>query len=164
MPVTIAEFRRALGQFATGVTVVTVTRDDGSVHGMTANSFASVSLEPLQILVCVAHRALTYRLVNERGNFGINVLSENQEEMARFFALPEQDPQTARQLGVAFLSSQRGTPLLDESLVQLDCRLVETVNSGDHAIFIGEVVDVRMREGKPLLFHAGQYKRIGTAD
>ena len=164
MPVTIAEFRRALGQFATGVTVVTVMRDDGSVHGMTANSFVSVSLEPLQILICVAHRALTCRLVNERGNFGINVLSENQEEMARFFALPEQDPQTARQLGVAFLSSQRGTPLLDESLVQLDCRLVETVNSGDHAIFIGEVVDVQVHEGNPLLFHAGQYKRIGTAD
>lgn len=164
MPVTIAEFRRALGQFATGVTVVTVMRDDGSVHGMTANSVASVSLEPLQILVCVAHRALTCRYVGERGNFGINILSEDQEEMARFFALPEQDPETARQLGVVFRSSKRGTPLLEKCLVQLDCRLVQTVNSGDHAIFIGDVADVRIREGNPLLFHAGQYKRLRTSD
>src|SRR5271170_566970 len=141
MPITTAEFRKALGHFPTGVTVLTVMREEGRVHGMTANAFTSVSLEPLQILVCVDHRALTHGFIHERENFAVNVLSEEQEALARFFAQPEQDPARARSLGVEYRASGRGTPLLQGSLVQLDCKLASAVDAGDHTIFIGEVVD-----------------------
>jgi len=160
MPVSTAEFRKALGQFATGVTVVTVLRESGHYHGMTANSFTSVSLEPLQILVCVDHRALTHSFVREQKRFGINVLAENQEPLARFFARPEQDHATAKRLGARFGLSERGTPLLDGCLVQLDCSLVSTFDAGDHSIFIGDVHSMKTNEGRPLLFHGGQYKRL----
>ncbi len=163
MHVTTAEFRKALGQFATGVTVITVTREDQSVHGMTANSFTSVSLEPLEILVCVARRALTHRFILERKDFAINVLSEDQEALARFFSQPEQDPATARALGVEFHVNARGTPLLAGSLVQLDCRLVSAVDAGDHTIFIAAVLGVSVHDGRPLLFHGSQYKHLNSS-
>jgi flavin reductase (DIM6/NTAB) family NADH-FMN oxidoreductase RutF len=161
MQVTIAEFRKALGHFATGVTVITVMREDQSVHGMTANSFTSVSLEPLEILVCVDRRALTHRYICERKNFAVNILSEDQAALARFFARPEQDPATAHSLGVTFHATERGTPVLPGSLVQLDCKLASAVDAGDHTIFIGEVVDMGAQDGRPLLFHQGQFKRLG---
>ncbi len=160
MRISTLAFRKALGQFATGVTVVTVMRDDQSVHGMTANSFTSVSLEPLEILVCIGRRALAHGFILSRKNFAINVLSEDQEPLARFFARPEQDLAAARSLGVEFHTTTRGTPILRESLVQLDCRLTSSVDAGDHTIFIGEVVDLIVRDGRPLLFHAGEYKRF----
>jgi flavin reductase (DIM6/NTAB) family NADH-FMN oxidoreductase RutF len=164
MPVTTGEFRKAMGQFATGVTVITVTRDSERVHGMTANSFTSVSLDPLQVLVCVDHRAQTHQFVQERKLFGINILAENQEELARYFAKPEQDPEIAARLGVRMRSSDRGTPLLDGAIVQLDCRLANVVQSGDHSIFIADVHGLEMHEGRPLVFHAGQYKRLPIAE
>jgi flavin reductase (DIM6/NTAB) family NADH-FMN oxidoreductase RutF len=160
MLVTTGEFRKALGQFATGVTVITVTRDSGNVHGMTANSFASVSLEPLQVLVCVDHRALTFQLLQERRSFGINVLAENQEEFARYFARPEQDAEIAARIGVQFRKSDRGTPLLEGAIVHLDCQLANVIKSGDHSIFIADVHSLEYHEGRPLVFHAGRYKRL----
>jgi flavin reductase len=164
MHVTTGEFRKALRQFATGVTVITVAREDRSVHGMTANSFTSVSLEPLEILVCVHRLALTHRFILERKDFAINVLSEDQEALARYFATPEQDPAMARSLGVEFHLNARGTPVLPGSLVQLDCKLVSAVDAGDHTIFIATVLDVSVHDGRPLLFHGGQYKHLGSAD
>ncbi|MGC1685732.1 MAG: flavin reductase family protein [Candidatus Acidiferrales bacterium] len=164
MQVTTAEFRKALGHFATGVTVITVRREDETVHGMTANSFTSVSLDPLEILVCVDRRALTYRYIRERKNFAVNILSEDQAALARFFARPEQDPATAQSLGIEFQATERGTPVLPGSLVQLDCKLADAVEAGDHTIFIGEVVDMSAQDGRPLLFHHGQFKRLGDAD
>jgi len=156
-----SEFRKALGHFPTGVTVVTVARSDGQPHGMTANSFASVSLEPLQILVCVDRLAVTHKLLHEVRAFGINILAEDHEAIARYFARTDQDPQAAKQIGIKFESSQRGTPLLGDTLAQLDCNLVSAIESGDHSIFIGQVVEMRLREGRPLLFHGGQFKKFG---
>ncbi|MFZ0735496.1 MAG: flavin reductase family protein [Candidatus Acidiferrales bacterium] len=160
MPVTTAEFRKALGQYVTGVTVVTVTREPGRIHGMTANSFTSVSLEPMQVLVCVDRRARTHPLVLAHRFFGINILAENQEALARYFTAPEQDAETGQRLGVRFRASDRGTPLLEGSLVQIDCRLISAIEAGDHSIFVGEVHSMEMRVGRPLLFHAGQYQRL----
>jgi flavin reductase len=164
MPLSTSEFRKALGHFATGVTVVTVLRDDGQIHGMTANSFSSVSLEPLQILVCVDRLALTHKFLHERRAFGINILGEDHEAIARYFARTDQEPEAAMRIGVKFESSQRGTPLLGDTLVQLDCDLDTAIESGDHSIFIGEVVELRMGEGRPLLFHGGQFKKFGSVD
>ena len=90
-PLTSLDFRRALSQFATGVTVVTVECAPCRVHGMTANSFTSVSLEPPLVSVCVDERAHLLPMIKERRVFGVNVLKENQQNLSEFFARPEQD-------------------------------------------------------------------------
>jgi flavin reductase (DIM6/NTAB) family NADH-FMN oxidoreductase RutF len=152
-------FRKVLGHFATGVTVVTV--DDGTlVHGMTANAFTSVSLVPLLILVCIGKKARTHRLVAEQMRFGVNVLAENHEEWARYFALVEQDRITADRLGIRFTRSARGTPTLEGGLARLDCRKVGWHDAGDHSICVGEVEDVQMADGQPLIFFRGKFRRL----
>jgi flavin reductase (DIM6/NTAB) family NADH-FMN oxidoreductase RutF len=153
------EFRKVLGHFATGVTVVTV--DDGAlVHGMTANAFTSVSLDPLLILVCIGKKARTHRLVAEQMRFGVNVLAENHEEWARYFALVEQNGITAERLGIRFTRSALGTPMLEGGLARLDCKKVSFHNAGDHSICVGEVEDVQMADGQPLIFFRGRFRRL----
>lgn len=152
-------FRKALGHFATGVTVVTV--DDGAqVHGMTANAFTSVSLDPLLILVCIGKKARTHRLVTEQMRFGVNVLADNHEEWARYFALVEQDEITAERLGIRFARTALGTPMLEGGLARLDCRKVSFHDAGDHSICVGEVEDLQMADGQPLIFFRGRFRRL----
>ena len=158
----VRELRNALGSFATGVTIVTTRSRDGKLHGMTANSFTSVSLDPMLVLVCVDYRARTLALMEATDRFGISVLAENQQALSDYFAGSDQDPQTAGPLGVRFRFSQHGTPLLEECLATLDCRKVSAHVAGDHTIFIGEVVDMDAVEGRPLLFYAGRYHRLGA--
>src|SRR5262252_1091715 len=100
--ITSTEFRRAMGHFATGVTVVTVEREAGHVHGMTANSFASVSLEPPLVSVCVDHRARLLPLLKEKQRFGVNVLKREQRATSEYFAGLEQDPEVQEWLGISF--------------------------------------------------------------
>src|SRR5882672_4130266 len=121
-PVTSTEFRRAMGHFATGVTVVTVEREAGHVHGMTANSFASVSLEPPLVSVCVDHRARLLPLLKEKQRFGVNVLKREQQALSEYFAGLEQNPEVGERLGVAFHWTERKIPLLENVLCQLSCR------------------------------------------
>lgn len=164
MPLTKSEFRKVMGQFATGVTVVTVLREPGRVHGqihgMTANSFTSVSLEPLLVLVCVDQKAKTLPLIHQQKQFGINFLTQNQQPLAEYFAQPAQSEQNARQLGVAFRFSERGTPLLEGCMAQLDCFVVSSYVAGDHTVFLAEVESAELHPGSPLLFFAGKYRRL----
>ncbi|MGH9774399.1 MAG: flavin reductase family protein [Candidatus Acidiferrales bacterium] len=155
-----AAFRRALGHFATGVTVVTVEREPGRVHGMTANSFTSVSLKPPLVLVCVDHAAQTHTLIPERGRFGVNVLGEEQEALAEFFSKPEQSREDAERLNVRFRVTEQGTPVLEGSLMQLECRLFAAHRAGDHTIFVGEVEEIFSVAGRPLLFYRGRYGKL----
>jgi len=164
MPVTVADYRKALGQFATGVTVITVEREAGLVHGMTANAFCSLSLEPLQILVCVDRKARTHGLLQARGRFGVNILRESQEPWAHYFAQTELDQESAKRLGVVYRTSGRGTPLLEGALVELDCLLAGAYDGGDHTIFLGAVEEALIHEGRPLLFHGGKFARLHAAD
>jgi len=154
-------FRRVMGRFATGVTVVTVPTGNGDVRGMTANSFTSVSLEPMLVLVCVDYRARTLAMMEASDRFGISVLTEAQQPLSDYFAKSDQDPETARQLGVHFHFSEHGTPLLTGCLATLDCRKVGAHVAGDHTIFIGEVIEMSATEGRPLLFYSGRYHRLG---
>ncbi len=154
-------YRRVMGRFATGVTVVTVPSANGNVKGMTANSFTSVSLEPMLVLVCVDYRAKTLALMEASERFGISVLTEEQQPLSDYFARSEQDPETARQLGVRFHKSKHGTPLLNGCLATLDCRKVAAHVAGDHTVFIGEVQEMHAAEGRPLLFYSGRYHRLG---
>jgi flavin reductase (DIM6/NTAB) family NADH-FMN oxidoreductase RutF len=161
MGVTQAQFRKAMGSFATGVTVITVDCD-GEVNGMTANAFTSVSLEPLLVLVCVDHRARTHTHLHARKRFGVNVLAENQQAVSEYYALPSPTHHLAEeQAGARFDRTQHGTPVLHGALAYLECRLHTAQDAGDHTIFIAEVEDVVVRAGNPLLYFRGEYRKIG---
>ena len=164
MTVTKEQFRQAMGCFATGVTVVTVAREDGGVHGMTANAFCSVSLDPLLVLVCVDRRARTHPILHASEHFGINVLNEEQQSLATHYARPDRDDRGAERVGAKFAHTKRGTPLLAGCLGHLECRLVKAHEAGDHTIFIGQVELVTLQEGRPLLFYRGRYESLEEAE
>jgi flavin reductase (DIM6/NTAB) family NADH-FMN oxidoreductase RutF len=159
-PITSAEFRQALGQFATGVTVVTVERDPGLVHGMTASSFTSVSLDPLLILVCIDQNARMLTLLRDKKRFGVSVLRENQQAVSEFFAQPDQPERSEASLGIRFGWAKDGIPILEDTLARLACTVVSSHVSGDHTIFIGKVESVEVDEGEPLLHFRGKYRKI----
>jgi flavin reductase (DIM6/NTAB) family NADH-FMN oxidoreductase RutF len=160
MSVTSAEFREALGCFATGVTVITVDCE-GQVQGMTANAFASVSLDPPLVLVCVDHRARTHAHLHAKKRFGVNVLSEDQQVISEYYARAAQDHGHAeREAGARFDRTTHGTPVLNGALAYLECRLHTAQDAGDHTIFIAEVEEVVVREGNPLLYYRARYRTI----
>jgi flavin reductase (DIM6/NTAB) family NADH-FMN oxidoreductase RutF len=164
MSVTQADFRKAMGSFATGVTVITVDRE-GEVHGMTANAFTSVSLDPLLVLVCVDHKARTHAHLHAKKRFGVNVLAEHQRAISEYYARPTQTHQHAEQeAGALFDRTAHGTPVLHDALVYLECRLHSAQDAGDHTIFIAQVEDVVVRQGEPLLYFRGKYRGIGQGD
>ena len=148
--------------FATGVTVVS-TNVDGVLHGMTANAFASVSLDPLLVLVCVDREAGMHGLLPEAQGFAVTVLSAEQEELSAWFASSDR-PGGADQF--ADLSWEpapvSGSPVLCEGVAYVDCRVTERHAGGDHSIFLGEVVDlgVLRPDGEPLLYFGGRYRRL----
>ena len=157
-----AVFRQALGRFATGVTVVTAERAPGQVHGMTANSFTAVSLDPLLILICVDKQARMLAVLERTQRFGVSVLKDSQRAISEFFALPEQDPAAERALGIRFHWTPSGIPVLSGALVQLTCRVASVHVAGDHTIFLAEVDTAEVFEGEPLLFFRGAYRRIAA--
>ena len=150
-----------MGCFATGVTIITVDLD-GEVHGMTANAFASVSLDPLLVLVCVDHSTRTHAHLHAKKRFGVNVLCEDQRAISEYYALPERTHDRAEtEAGARFEHTAHGTPMLHGALSYLECRLRSAEPAGDHTIFIAEVEDVVVREGEPLLFFKGKYRKVG---
>jgi flavin reductase len=155
------EFRKAMGGFATGVTIITLDLD-GEVHGMTANAFASVSLDPLLVLVCVDHNTRTHAHLHAKKRFGVNVLTEGQRRISEYYARPARTHERAEQeAGARFDRTAHGTPILQGALAYLECRLESAQDAGDHTIFIAEVEDVVVRCGEPLLFFRGKYRKIG---
>jgi flavin reductase (DIM6/NTAB) family NADH-FMN oxidoreductase RutF len=162
MSLTPSDFRKAMGTFATGVTVITVDQD-GEVHGMTANAFCSVSLDPVLVLVCVDQRARTHSQLHTRKRFGINVLRSDQQAISEYYARSTESHQHAEAAGASFERTAHGTPVLRGGLAYLECRLHSTQQAGDHTIFIAEVEDVVVREGEPLLFFRGRYRKSSEA-
>jgi len=155
MNLTQDDFRRAMGCFATGVTVITVDQN-GEIHGMTANAFTSVSLDPMLVLVCVDHRARTHAHLHARKRFGVNVLRNDQQTISEYYARATDTHQHAEAAGATFDRTAHGTPVLHGALAYLECRLHSTQKAGDHTIFVAEVEDVVVREGEPLLFFRGK--------
>jgi flavin reductase len=161
MKLSSAEFRQAMGCFATGVTIITVDLD-GRIHGMTANAVASVSLDPMLVLVCVDHSASTHAHLHVKKRFGINVLAENQRGISEYYARPVRSHEHAeKETDAHFDRTEHSTPVLRGALAYLECRLNEEHIAGDHTIFIAEVEDVRLCVGEPLLFFHGKYRKIG---
>ena len=149
-----ARFRSVMGNFATGVTVVTAAGPAGPV-GMTANAVCSLSLDPLLLLVCFDNSARTLGVVRDRERFGVNVLAAGQEELARLFA--SKTPEDEKFAGVAH-SVHDGIPVIDGALAWVGCRLERLVGGGDHTIGIGAVESAEAGEGSPLLWFRGSYR------
>jgi flavin reductase (DIM6/NTAB) family NADH-FMN oxidoreductase RutF len=146
-----------MGHFPTGVTVVT-TKHEGRMHGMTANSVTSVSLEPVMLLVCFGREARTALAIQETRQFAVNILREDQEEISRRFAVPYQDHFE----GLAVEEGHGGLPLLPGCLAYLACRVHDVVPAGDHDIVLANVdhCEVSPNGGSPLLFFQGGYQRL----
>src|SRR3982075_2612428 len=113
----LLEFRKALGHFSTGVTVITVEREPGKIHGMTANSFTSVSLDPMLVLVCVDHRAKMLPLLQKKKQFGVSVLKQGQQAVSEYFAKREHSSEAEQRLGIHFRRTSSGTPVIDDTLL-----------------------------------------------
>lgn len=155
-------FRRVVGHFATGVTVVT-TYSEGRHYAMTANSFTSVSLDPVLALVAVETKARFHDAVLSSGSFAVNVLAEDQEDVSRWFATRGR-PHDESYMGSWPLVSgpATGSALVEGALVTLECRTYATHPGGDHTLLVGEVVAMGdPREGVgPLVYFRGTYRRL----
>jgi enediyne biosynthesis thioesterase len=153
-----ASLREVMARFATGITVLTAAGEDG--HGMTANAFTSVSLEPPMVLCCVAKPARLHDAILRSRHFGVSVLGAEQEDLARYFADKERPAGAAQFDAVDWLAGPRtGAPLLDGALGWLECELNQVYNGGDHSIFLGQVVgSYRGESGEALLFYGGDYQ------
>jgi flavin reductase (DIM6/NTAB) family NADH-FMN oxidoreductase RutF len=147
-------FRRTLGMFATGVTVIT-TRVGDQAHGMTANAFMSVSLEPPLVLVSIDRRARMSGFLHEGTRYGVNVLEAGQRALSDRFAgrIGTDAPEPV-------FNVVRDTPLVDGALAHIVARVVRSYWGGDHSLFVGQVEYARYGEGRPLLFHGGRYERL----
>jgi 3-hydroxy-9,10-secoandrosta-1,3,5(10)-triene-9,17-dione monooxygenase reductase component len=153
-PVDPGHFRSVMGNFATGVTVVTATGPAGPV-GMTANAVASLSLEPLLLLVAFDNTARTLQVVRDTGRFGVNVLAAGQDDLARLFA--SKAPEDAKFAGVPH-QVYDGLPVIDGTIAWVGCRLEQLVPGGDHTIGIGAVESAEAGEGTPLMWFRGAYR------
>ena len=150
------EFRAALGRFASGVTVIT-TRDKAErLHGITVSAFSSVSLNPPLILVCIEKRAGSHQAFEESEFFNVNILDESQQHLSDHFAshLPDKFD------GIEYFETNKGLPFLKDSLVHLECRLAQAYEGGDHTIFVGEIKEISVRDGKPLVYFHGNYRNL----
>jgi len=159
---TPAEFRLALGQFATGVSVITAQRTPNQAHGMTANSFTSVSLDPLLVLICVDEDAHLLPLVKKQKRFGVSILKENQQAISEYFAQTKESAEIEARLGIRYRWTKSGIPLLEDALAHLTCEVVSSHVAGDHTVFIAEVASVEVYGGDPLLYFRGDYRHIAS--
>jgi flavin reductase (DIM6/NTAB) family NADH-FMN oxidoreductase RutF len=148
-----ASFRRALGAFPTGVTIVSTVQPDGTPRGFTANSFSSVSLDPPLILVCIARTASSYPIFSETGHFAVTVLAEHQKDVSRLFASKTADKFRES----SWRRETTGSPVIEEAAAWFDCRTHNVVDAGDHIILIGEVVVFGGSEANPLGYCRGAY-------
>ena len=149
----IAGFRRALGAFVTGVTVVTTIQPDGSPRGFTANAFTSVSLDPPLILVCIAKTASSHAVFSATQRFAVSVLAENQADVSGVFASKAQD----KFAQVPWGTRKTGAPVIHDAAASFDCRTHDVVDAGDHIILIGRVVDFVQTNASPLGYCRGAY-------
>jgi flavin reductase (DIM6/NTAB) family NADH-FMN oxidoreductase RutF len=151
-----AQFRRTCGRFATGVAIATVSDEEGAPHGMTVNSFTSVSLVPPLVLFCVDYSANLLPMFRSARHYGLSVLSEEQQALSNRFAQRGQD----RFDGVAWVAGEHGVPLIPGALAHLECEVRQVIDAGDHAVFIGEVVGADVSPGRPLLYFESGYQRL----
>lgn len=155
----VLDYRRVVGRFATGVTVITTVLD-GEQHAMTCNSFTSVSLEPVLVLFCAEKIARFHDVVLSTGSFAVSVLAQGQEDVSRRFAVRGR-PLEDQFRGLPYSTGTvTGAALVDGALAALECRTVSTTDAGDHTVVIGEVLGLGVPDpdGDPLLYYEGRYR------
>src|SRR4051812_24978521 len=147
------QFRTAMGKFATGVTVIT-TEHDGDVHGMTANAFMSVSLDPKLVVISIGERAKILNKIKGSKIFTVNILAADQQELSMIFAGQIKEPRE-----VVF-DRLDGKPVLAGAIAQIACEVSAEHVEGDHTLFIGRVTDIKLEDAEPLLFFSGRYRTL----
>lgn len=148
--------RKALGRFASGVTIVTTAENEheDSVHGMTANAFTSVSLDPPLVLVSISTRAKMDQRIRETGRYGVSILAGDQEPLSLHFAGAADKPDLVRFVW------RNGVPLLEGALVHLACTVTDSHPAGDHTLHIGRVEQLWYDDGHPLVFYTGSFRSL----
>jgi flavin reductase (DIM6/NTAB) family NADH-FMN oxidoreductase RutF len=152
-----AHFRQALGQFATGVTIITTRLADGTFRGLTASSFNSVSLDPPLVLWSLSNGANSMPIFTGNSHYVINVLNAEQAHLAKRFATRGIDPWE----GVDYELSRTGQPILKDASAWFECHNRSRYPEGDHVIFVGEVEFCAFSPRPPLIFHSGQFAGLG---
>lgn len=147
------EFRKALGAFVTGVTVVCTRQEDGTPRGFTANSFTSVSLDPALVLICIGKSAASYPVFSAAAHFSISILAEDQKQLSSLFASKAADKFEQ----VAWHQGLTGSPVIDGAAAWFDCETHQVVEAGDHIILIGRVLDFANTTASPLGYGRGAY-------
>lgn len=155
MPIDDAGFKLAMSHFASGVTVVT-TEHEGTRYGMTVASFASLSLHPPLVLVCIEKVVKTHDAIAGAGAFGVSILAQSQSEISGRFASKRDDKFD----GVSVRTGELGMPLIEGAICALECRVHAQLPGGDHTIFVGEVVDSRVEDAPPLVYYRSAYREI----
>jgi flavin reductase (DIM6/NTAB) family NADH-FMN oxidoreductase RutF len=154
--VTSDQFRQVMGNFATGITVVTTHDKEGKPYGLTVNSFTSVSLNPVLVLVCLDLRLSGLQSFKDSKHFGVSILSEHQEEISRMFAKKD-----AERPATVYYEGSLGVPLLRNSIATMECKTVQIYEGGDHLIFLGEVDNAELLQpDHPLLYFRGKYHHV----
>jgi flavin reductase (DIM6/NTAB) family NADH-FMN oxidoreductase RutF len=152
-----AHFRNVLGHFGSGVAIITSMDADGQPSGMAVQSFSSLSMDPPYVFFAPAKTSTSWPRIQQTGRFCANILSEDQQELSRGFAVSGGD----KFAGVPWHQSGHGTPILDGCLAWIDCVLEAEHDAGDHTIVIGRVLELDVeRDGRPLLFFRGGYGRL----
>ncbi|WP_054705841.1 flavin reductase family protein [Bacillus sp. JCM 19041] len=147
------KFRKAMGQFTTGVTVI-ATETEENVFGMTANAFMSVSLDPKMILISVGHNAKIKEKIQKSGKFSVNILSKNQQDLSMLFAGQLKE---TRQVDFGYLES---VPVIPKAVVSIACDVSSEYIEGDHTLFVGKVLDLNLEDEEPLVFYSGKYRSL----
>jgi flavin reductase (DIM6/NTAB) family NADH-FMN oxidoreductase RutF len=155
MSIDEALFKTAMSHFTSGVTIVT-TEHDGTPYGMTVASFASLSLHPPLVLVCVEKSVKSHDAIVAAGKFGVSILGEPQQDVSGRFASKMDDKFT----GVAVRRGDLGVPLIEGAICTLECRVYAQLPGGDHTIFVGEVADAQIKDGAPLVYYRSGYREL----
>ncbi|MGE8081888.1 flavin reductase family protein [Peribacillus loiseleuriae] len=147
------QFRNAMSKFATGVTVI-ATEVEGQVHGMTANAFMSVSLDPKLVVISIGERARMLNLVKQSKSFTVNILAADQQEVSMIFSGQIKE---AKEVQFGLLD---GRPVIPGAVAQISCEVSAEHVEGDHTLFIGKVTDIHLEELEPLIFYSGKYRAL----
>lgn len=146
-------FRRAMGKFATGVTVITA-EVEGEVHGMTANAFMSVSLNPMLVVVSIGEKAQMLEKIKKSSRFAVSILSACQQDLSMTFAGQGKDKRS-----ISF-DRFNNFPVIKGALAQVTCEVVNHHVEGDHTLFIGRVTDIQLEDHEPLVYFNGAYRSL----
>jgi flavin reductase (DIM6/NTAB) family NADH-FMN oxidoreductase RutF len=155
MPIDEAGFREVLSHFPSGVTVVT-TADGEELSGMTVASFASLSLHPPLVLICIEKSVKTHDAIARAGRFGVSILAAHQANVSNRFASKAED----KFEGIPFRRGPEGSPLIEGAIATMECTVMAQLPGGDHSIFVGEVFDTTTAAGHPLVYFRSGYHKL----